>query len=272
MGTAHLGGGKGALAAMTPGTCLVRVLAILAIGCFAIAHGSTEQEVFDLGETGDVGAEAKEKQIEMDVQQEDPSLAQYDIDAADQEDRIGGSVTEFESADDEPTHRRHKRRSHADSMRDELRAIQGADSELGESAKGTPEAVDQQSKDQTDATQEDKKLQNEGTKAMQVTDKEKLAAEATAQKKAAEDKQRQENELAAAKAKQERAEKAEQAKREKDEEKSEKVKETQAKAEAKSARIEKDEKVQQQKAEKKAKQDSNLEGKDKMSEKTRKLE
>merc|ERR1711988_1951238 len=249
MGSA-LGEGR-STGAMTPRTCLVRVLAVLAIGCFAIAHGSTEQEVFDLGETGDVGAEAKEKQIEMDVQQEDPSLAQYDLDAADQEDRIGGSVTEFESVDDEPTHRRHKRRSHADSMQDELRAIQGADSELGESAKGTPEAVDQQSKDQTAATQEEKKLQNEGTKAMQVTDKEKLAA---------------------AKAKQERAEKAEQAKREKDEEKSQKVKETQAKAEAKSARIEKDEKVLQQKAEKKAKQESNLEGKDKMSEKSQKLE
>merc|ERR1712139_3240 len=255
MGRSHqCGKARSCSWAMNPGTCLVRVAALLAIGCFAIAHGSTEQEVFNLGEAGDLGAEAKEQQIEADVQQEDPSLAEYDINASDQEDRIGGASDDFDSEDDETRHRKHRRATvEKNSMQAELRAIQGDDKEpsaIGETDEPSPaENIDEVSNDQTTAAQDESKIQDEGVKAKQVEDKQKLAAEVAAQKKAEEEKIRKDNELAAAKQKQERGEKDAVQQREQEEEKTEKVAENQKKADDKAAAIEKEEKNQQKKAE-----------------------
>merc|ERR1711998_32946 len=98
---------------------LHRLAFALAVGCLAIAHGSSElEDPYDLGDSNDYGAGLKEKEMELQAVQEDPSMSQYNINAGDQEDRIGGLVDGFDDSEDEAPHSSQHRQksSEGDSM------------------------------------------------------------------------------------------------------------------------------------------------------------
>jgi len=63
--------------------CLMRRVAFaLALACLAIAHGASELEApYDLGDSNDFGAGLKEKEMEVQAADEDPSLTSFNIDA-----------------------------------------------------------------------------------------------------------------------------------------------------------------------------------------------
>merc|ERR1712100_233395 len=150
---------------------LMRVVVFLAVGCLAITNGSTEEHasVHDLGDSVDYDAGFEEKQIEQQVQEEDPSLVHYDINAKDQEDRIGGMVDFGE----EQSHPKKEHTENEDTMQKELHAIQNDnDGEKEPSLIGEAESEEPEKKPQTEQIAGASDDQEKGTKGQEKTTKE----------------------------------------------------------------------------------------------------
>lgn len=119
---------------------VVRVALLLAIGCLATCHGSMEQETVALHELG--GSDIDADPIDAGDTEDDASGSNYQIEAEDQEDRIGvSSVDDFDQDDAPPAN---KRASDPD-FDNELKVIQddGDDNRsLGESdSDESPESI-----------------------------------------------------------------------------------------------------------------------------------
>merc|ERR1712072_344557 len=168
-----------------------RVAFLLVVGLVVACHGSMEQEgaIFELGESG--GLEAQAADVSGD---EDPSMAKFDVNAEDQEDRIGVADDGFDEDDsvDEPE----KEASDDGDMASEVKAIQGTDDTtdpdmIGESGDDEPQsekvegAANSAEKVQKTSERTGKQIDKateKRTKSSEVKTKE-FAARAAAQKK-----------------------------------------------------------------------------------------
>merc|ERR1712146_367995 len=237
-------------------TDLMRVAVALALGCLAIAHGSTELDnsVYDIGETGDLSASLKEREIEDQVAQEDPSLAHFDINSRDQEDRIGGDASAFDDgADTSQKAHRDNPAEPADTMQAELHAIEGDEREpalIGEAQSEDKEEAPQTEKiegaadNQEKGTKENERTGKESDKALEKKQKEDEKTNKEEERRAAEKRKaentKKENQQKVQQRKEEAAEKEQQQAQE-DEEKSAKMETQLQKARADAEKDAKDE-------------------------------
>merc|ERR1712070_1082420 len=162
---------------------LMRLAFVLAIACVVITHGDMEDaSVRSLDDYED--ADLKESELETQAKEEEPGLNDFNINAEDQEDRIG-DFGGFEDTEAKPVHRKPK--VEEDSMQEELKAIQGGD--IGESNEpeggGDVETVN------------DKKIKQEGNTDKATSDTQKNEAEIEAAKKAEAERKKKEEEEAA---------------------------------------------------------------------------